>query len=264
MWYWSKGNKAFLVWDFQTLSVINEFNSSKKNYALYPGIIRDEEERLYRSFNDTKISFSNCSLSLPHSLYNYDLQTGKITLAAQENYPSIQHSDYKEFKISVQAFDKKEIPVRNHTSNTDYHKFNIFIKISVIFKPKGNEKVPSNRPLLLKVYGAYGGMFESNFDTVNFPLLDRDFVIVIAHVRGDADLGYSWYLDGKLDKKSNSISDFISVIDFVLEKGWTRSSKLAIFGRSAGGVVIGGTLNQVNSIPHLEAIYEIGLLIGRA
>ena len=40
-------------------------------------------------------------------------------------------------------------------------------------------------------------------------LLDRGYAFAIAHIRGGDDMGYQWYLDGKLDRRTNTFNDFV-------------------------------------------------------
>jgi oligopeptidase B len=75
-------------------------------------------------------------------------------------------------------------------------------------------------------------------------LLERGFVVAIAHVRGGGELGRTWYEDGKLLAKGNTFSDFIAAAEHLIREGYTSSQRLAIRGGSAGGLLIGAVLNQ--------------------
>ena len=63
-------------------------------------------------------------------------------------------------------------------------------------------------PLLLYGYGSYGMAMPASFSANRLSLVDRGFVYAIAHIRGGADKGWSWYLDGKREKKTNTFDDF--------------------------------------------------------
>ena len=60
-------------------------------------------------------------------------------------------------------------------------------------------------PLLLYGYGSYGMAMPASFSANRLSLVDRGFVYAIAHIRGGADKGWGWYLDGKREKKTNSV-----------------------------------------------------------
>ena len=99
-------------------------------------------------------------------------------------------------------------------------------------------------PLYLYGYGAYGESLDPWFSHARLSLLERDFLFAIAHVRGGGELGEAWYLDGKLEHKQNTFSDFIACAEQLIAEGCTTPAQLAISGGSAGGLLIGAVLNQ--------------------
>ena len=64
-------------------------------------------------------------------------------------------------------------------------------------------------------------------------LLDRGGVYAMAHIRGGADMGRNWYLDGKLMHKKNTFTDFIACADYLVNEKYGSRGRLAIEGRSA-------------------------------
>ena len=74
-------------------------------------------------------------------------------------------------------------------------------------------------------------------------LLDRGFVCAIAHVRGGGELGRGWYEDGRLDRKSNTFTDFIACAEALVALGYTTPSRLVARGGSAGGLLMGAVAN---------------------
>src|SRR3546814_2609464 len=81
------------------------------------------------------------------------------------------------------------------------------------------------------------------FSTNRFSLIDRGFVYAIAHIRGGTDKGYGWYLDGKLEKKTNTFRDFISAAEALIAAGFTRAGQIVGHGGSAGGMLMGAVAN---------------------
>jgi oligopeptidase B len=99
-------------------------------------------------------------------------------------------------------------------------------------------------PLYLYGYGAYGMAIMPGFSASRISLLDRGFCFAIAHIRGGDDLGYAWYEDGKLAKRTNTFNDFVDVARFLIDAGYTRPGRIAIAGGSAGGELMGAVVNQ--------------------
>ena len=98
-------------------------------------------------------------------------------------------------------------------------------------------------PALLYGYGSYEHSIDPIFSTSRLSLLERGVVFAIAHVRGGGELGRGWYLDGKWLAKPNTFSDFRAAADHLVAAGVTARDRLAIRGGSAGGLLIGATLN---------------------
>ena len=103
------------------------------------------------------------------------------------------------------------------------------------------KNIKDSAPTLLYGYGAYGMSMTPGFSVARLSLVDRGMIFAIAHIRGGMEKGRQWYLDGKLKKKKNTFKDFISCATFL--KNSKLSSDLTIHGGSAGGLLIGATLN---------------------
>ncbi|MFX3657726.1 MAG: S9 family peptidase [bacterium] len=99
-------------------------------------------------------------------------------------------------------------------------------------------------PLYLYGYGAYGMATMPGFSANRLSLLDRGFAFAIAHIRGGDDLGYAWYEDGKLDKRTNTFNDFVDAARFLIAERYTSAGRIAIAGGSAGGELMGAVVNQ--------------------
>jgi oligopeptidase B len=119
-----------------------------------------------------------------------------------------------------------------------------------------------SRPCLLLGYGAYGSSYEAGFQSHFLSLLDRGFVVAIAHVRGGDDMGRRWYQEGKLLRKRNTFTDFIAAAEYLIAEGYTSADRLAINGASAGGMLMGAVTNLrpelfrvvVAEVPFLDVV----------
>jgi oligopeptidase B len=68
-------------------------------------------------------------------------------------------------------------------------------------------------------------------------------VVALAHIRGGGDLGKPWHDEGRMMKKRNTFTDFISVADFLVAQKYGARNRLVIEGGSAGGLLIGAVVN---------------------
>jgi oligopeptidase B len=93
-------------------------------------------------------------------------------------------------------------------------------------------------------------------------LLDRGFVVAIAHVRGGAELGQAWYEDGKLANKKNTFNDFVDATDFLVRERYGARDKVFAAGGSAGGLLMGVIANEAGDryrgitldVPFVDAV----------
>ncbi|MEZ5891571.1 MAG: prolyl oligopeptidase family serine peptidase [Parvularculaceae bacterium] len=105
----------------------------------------------------------------------------------------------------------------------------------------------------------------ADFSTNILPMVDRGAVYAVAHIRGGADKGRQWYLDGKLDKKMNSFTDFTAAAEAMIAKGYTAAKKIVIYGGSAGGLLVGAAVNQrpdlfggvIAAVPFVDVVNTI-------
>ncbi len=165
------------------------------------------------------------SLTTPGSTYEYNMQTQtKRLLKQNEVLGGYNPADYETKRLWATANDSVKIP------------------ISIVHK-KGIELNGEN-PLLIYAYGAYGYSENPIFDSNLLSLLDRGFVYAIAHVRGGEEMGRKWYEDGKMLKKMNTFTDFISCSEYLIEQKYTSPDKLIAQGGSAGGLLVAVVANM--------------------
>ncbi|RIA44611.1 oligopeptidase B [Hephaestia caeni] len=165
------------------------------------------------------------SMVTPGTVYDYHVASGTLeTLKVQEIPSGYDAAHYATERLTIAARDGTEVPV------------------SIVY-PRGFPK-DGSRPLFLYAYGAYGMAIPPGFSTGRLSLLDRGFAYAIAHIRGGDDLGQQWYHDGKLDKRTNTFTDFVDVAKGLIDRGWTAKGRIAIAGRSAGGELMGAVVNS--------------------
>lgn len=178
-------------------------------------------------FDTDTFRFGYTSLTIPSSVYSFNLLTQERTLLKQDEVlgGEFESDNYISERLFVTSRDgKAQIP------------------ISLVYK-KGFEK-NGEHPLLLYAYGSYGHSMPPYFSSSRLSLLDRGFAFVIAHIRGGQEMGRQWYEDGKLLKKKNTFYDFIDCANFLIDEKYTSSNHLYANGGSAGGLLMGAVANM--------------------
>ena len=229
----SDGLQRLEVLDSSTgrLHVVEQPDSA---YTAYPGASPDYESRMMRFFYT--------SLTAPWSAVDYDMEARTRTIV-------------------------KEQPVRGGYDRDDYaterlwatSKDGVKVPISLVYRRDLHHE---SSPLLLYGYGAYELSNDPMFDSARLSLLDRGFIFAIAHVRGGGEMGREWYENGRLLRKRNTFEDFIACAEHLVAQRYTTPDRLAIRGRSAGGLLIGAVLNMrpdlfgcaVAQVPFVDAL----------
>jgi oligopeptidase B len=203
-------------------------------YTAFPGANPDYASRVMRFFYT--------SLTAPWQAVDYDMAARSRTIVKEQPVRGgYDRRDYVTERLWATAADGVRVP------------------ISLVYR-KGART--SRSPLLLYGYGAYELSSDPMFDSNRLSLLDRGFAYAIAHIRGGGEMGREWYEDGKLLRKRNTFDDFIACAEHLVAAGYTVPERLAIRGRSAGGLLIGAVLNQrpdlfgcaIAQVPFVDAL----------
>ena len=176
-------------------------------------------------FETETLRFVYSSMTTPQQTFDYDMRARTRTLRKTQEVPSGHDpADYVTRRLTATSHDGAEVPVSLlHRRTTP---------------------LDGAAPLLLYGYGAYGHAIPAAFSTNRLSLVDRGFVYAIAHIRGGSDCGYGWYLDGKLDKKTNTFADFIAAAEHLIAEGYTAKGRVSAHGGSAGGMLMGAVANM--------------------
>ncbi len=116
------------------------------------------------------------------------------------------------------------------------------IPLSIIY-PK-NTTFDGSHPARLEGYGAYGTTVDPYFSATRLAWLERGGIFAYAHIRGGGEYGEDWHRAGMRLTKQNSIDDMIACAQYLIQNKYTSTPKLGIWGGSAGGIVIGGFIDQ--------------------
>jgi prolyl oligopeptidase len=100
------------------------------------------------------------------------------------------------------------------------------------------------RPVLLSGYGGYGVSLRPRFTRNTVAWLRHGGVYALANLRGGGEFGEEWHLAGNLTRKQNVFDDFIASAELLIARGYTSPQRLAISGRSNGGLLMGAVTVQ--------------------
>ncbi|TAK01442.1 MAG: S9 family peptidase [Chloroflexota bacterium] len=114
-------------------------------------------------------------------------------------------------------------------------------------------------PTLLHGYGGFRIPQSPGFKAEWLAWMERGGLLAVASIRGGGEYGRAWHDGGRLEHKQNVFDDFAACLRWLAASGWTRPARIAISGRSNGGLLVGATITQHPEL-YGAAVAEVGVM----
>jgi prolyl oligopeptidase len=170
---------------------------------------------------ETFYAFSN--LITPPTIYRYDLESGSSTVFHAPQV-AFDPAAFEQHQVFYPSKDGTRIP--------------IWLAWRKGLKPDGRN------PLLLWGYGGFGIPVPPAFQAARIAWMEMGGVFAIANIRGGGEYGEAWHRAGMLNRKQVVFDDFIAAAQWLIAQRYTSAPRLAIYGRSNGGLLVGACLTQ--------------------
>jgi prolyl oligopeptidase len=172
---------------------------------------------------DRETFYSYTSFTTPTSIFRYDFDKGASTPVFQ---PKVKFNpdDYATDQVFYNSADGTRVPM------------------FVSYK-KGMKKDGQN-PTYLYGYGGFNGSQTPSFSPANLAWMEMGGIYAVANLRGGSEYGEKWHEGGMLHVKQNVFEDFIAAAQYLIANKFTSTPKLAIGGRSNGGLLVGAAMTQ--------------------
>ena len=132
-------------------------------------------------------------------------------------------------------------------------------KIPMFITHKKGIKMDGNNPCLLYGYGGFDISYKPSFNVEKTVFIQNGGIYAVANLRGGSEYGEKWHKAGKLNNKQNVFDDFIAAAEYLKSNNYTSTEKLAIHGRSNGGLLVGAVITQRPDIAKV-ALPMVGVL----
>ena len=172
---------------------------------------------------DSETFYSYVSFIDPPTIYRYDIKTGQST---------------------VLFCPKVDFKSDNYTTEQAFYRSKDGTRVPIFLTYKKGLNKNSSNPTLLYGYGGFDISITPSFSPANAVWLEMGGIYAVANIRGGGEYGEDWHLAGTKLQKQNVFDDFVAAGDWLIANHYTSTPKLAIGGRSNGGLLIGACLTQ--------------------
>lgn len=202
------------------------------------------------TWDSDAVFFAYSSFHIPKTIYQYNVGTGSREVWAKQDVP-VSSDNIEVKQVWYDSKDGTRIPM-------------------FLVHRKGIELDGTN-PTYLTGYGGFTVSRTPRFSARAALWVELGGVYALPNLRGGGEFGEAWHRAGMLENKQNVFDDFIAAAEYLIDEGYTNSSKLAIAGGSNGGLLVGAAFTQrpalfeavICSVPLLDMIRYHQFLVAR-
>lgn len=167
--------------------------------------------------------FGFTSFFVPQTVYRVDIGTDRVDVHDRVG-STVDASRYEAEQVWCRSKDGTPVPM-----------FVIRSKDAVL---------DGTNPAILYGYGGFDVPMTPGYSKTMIPWLEAGGIYAIANLRGGGEFGEEWHRAGMLERKQNVFDDFLAAAERLFVEKYTAPARLAIFGGSNGGLLIGAIVTQ--------------------
>ena len=194
--------------------------------------------------------FDFASFLYPNSIFICDISRGSAKVLFKPEI-AFDFDNYKTYQIFYESKDGTEIPM--------------FISHHKDVELDGNNKT------YLYSYGGFNVARIPEFKASDLAWIENKNIFAVANLRGGSEFGQQWHKAGMLENKQNVFDDFIAAAEHLIDQNYTSSDKLAIKGRSNGGLLTAACMLQrpdlysavISQVPVIDMFRYHKFTVGR-
>ncbi len=172
---------------------------------------------------DATTFYSFAGFTTPETIYALDLTTGRSTV----------------FEAPGMAFEPAAYVTKQvfYTSKDG-------TRVPMFVSHKKSVTLDGSNPTLLYAYGGFDISQTPRFSVPRLVWMELGGVWAVANIRGGGEYGEAWHRAGMLKNKQSVFDDFVAAAQWLVDNHYTSAKRLAITGRSNGGLLVGAVLDQ--------------------
>ncbi len=207
--------------DAQTVVKIFDLDGNQTGTVDLPGI--GTASGFGGTFDDPETFFVYTSYNTPTTVNRLDIDTGEVNVFRQPDV-DFDSDDYVVKQVFYESNDGTRVPM---------------------FIAHHKDLVPDGRtPTMLYGYGGFNISLTPGFSITRLAWMEMGGIYAVANLRGGGEYGEEWHKAGTKLNKQTVFDDFIAAAEYLIAENYTNPSKLAIFGGSNGGLLVGAVTNQ--------------------
>ena len=172
---------------------------------------------------DRETYFWYSGFSVPTEIWKLEVQSGKTSLWRRPQV-AFDRANYETQQVWYTSADGTRVPM-------------------FLCAQKGLAR-DGQAPTYLYGYGGFEISLTPSFSVANLVWMELGGILAVPNLRGGGEFGAEWHEAGSKLHKQNVFDDFIAAAEYLTQSGYTRTSKLAIGGRSNGGLLVGAAMTQ--------------------
>ena len=198
-------------------------------------------------YDTTYFRYGYSSLLTPYKGFTHYLnsKSDSVYIDTLSKKPDINPDDYITKRLWATTKDSVKVPM------------------DIVYKK--DLKLDGTNPVFMYAYACYGNNAYPSFNIHLKSIVDRGFIYVLAHPRGESFLGKQWHEKGKLLYKKNTYTDIIACTEHLINEDYTSEGKVSIRGGSAGGMLVGSVITMrpdlfgvaVANVPFVDVLNEM-------
>ncbi len=170
-----------------------------------------------------EVFYSFASFHLAPSIHRHEVRTGRQDVWFRRNVP-VASRDFELRQVWYASRDGTRVPM-------------------FLLHRRGLIR-DGRRPTLLTGYGGFNISMTPAFSELAVAWVERGGVFALPNLRGGAEFGEAWHRAGMLERKQNVFDDFLAAAQWLIENRYTEPGRLAIYGTSNGGLLVGAAMTQ--------------------
>ena len=207
--------------DAQTVVKIFDLSGDQSGTVNLPGI--GTAAGFAGKLDDPETFFVYTSYNTPTTVNRLDVETGAVTVFRK---PEV-HFDSNDYIVKQVFYESKD-----------------GTRVPMFISHRKDIELDGNTPTMLYGYGGFNVSQTPGFSITRLAWMEMGGVYAVANIRGGGEYGEEWHKAGTKLQKQNVFDDFIAAAEYLVAEKFTNPAKLAIFGGSNGGLLVGAVTNQ--------------------